>query len=123
MTTETKPRMTAAEATSFATYSPTNAIHVRASLACGCQPYLDVFTYRRWQAQGFQVQPLKGEGPLFQPKPEAPKLDHPLPRPATVYTDAEHREEEAWNKRDDAAQKYNEAHGYVTGIMASWKDA
>lgn len=23
---------------------------------CDCQPYVDWFTYRRWQAQGFQVQ-------------------------------------------------------------------
>lgn len=23
---------------------------------CSCQPYVDWFTYRRWQAQGFQVQ-------------------------------------------------------------------
>lgn len=51
-----RERMTPAQATSFNTYSVANAAHVKHSLACGCEPYRDVFTYRRWQAQGFQVQ-------------------------------------------------------------------
>ena len=52
----TTERMTAAQAMSFSTYSVANASHVKHSLACGCEPYVDVFTYNRWQAQGFQVQ-------------------------------------------------------------------
>ena len=33
-----------------------NMKRVYAALACGCEPYVDVFTYQRWQAQGMQVQ-------------------------------------------------------------------
>lgn len=49
-------RMSAQEAVRFERYSAVNAAIVSASLPCGCQPYQDVFTYRRWLAQGFQVQ-------------------------------------------------------------------
>lgn len=49
-------RMTATEATTFDTYSVANAARVKAALPCGCEPYRDVFTYRRWLAQGQQVQ-------------------------------------------------------------------
>ena len=52
----TREKMTPAQATTFGTYSVANAAHVKHNLACGCEPYRDVFTYRRWQAQGFQVQ-------------------------------------------------------------------
>ena len=45
-------KMTAAEAVTFERYSPTNAAIVSASLPCGCEPYQDVFTFRRWIAQG-----------------------------------------------------------------------
>lgn len=48
--------LTATQATSFNTYSVANASLVKHSLTCGCEPYLDVFTYNRWKAQGFQVQ-------------------------------------------------------------------
>ena len=34
-------------------------MEVAETKGCQCQPYIDWFTYRRWQAQGFQVQ--KGE--------------------------------------------------------------
>ena len=47
------------EARSFDRYSVSNAARVMAERGCGCEPYVDVFTYRRWLAQGFQVQ--KGE--------------------------------------------------------------
>src|SRR6266850_1687850 len=40
----------------FDRYSIANAVTVKQSLPCGCEPYVDVFTYRRWRAQGFQVQ-------------------------------------------------------------------
>lgn len=48
--------MTAIEATTFQTYSIANAAKVKGALSCGCAPYVDVFTYRRWLALGFQVQ-------------------------------------------------------------------
>ena len=51
-----QPTMTAAQATTFGAYSVSNAAQVKRSLACGCEPYRDVFTYNRWKAQGFQVQ-------------------------------------------------------------------
>ena len=54
-----KPKMTANEARSFNRYSAANAATVRVSLACGCQPYQDVFTFRRWIALGQVVR--KGE--------------------------------------------------------------
>lgn len=40
----------------FDRYSVANAVTVKQALPCGCEPYVDVFTYRRWKAQGFQVQ-------------------------------------------------------------------
>jgi len=40
----------------FDRYSIANAVTVKQSLPCGCEPYVDVFTYSRWKAQGFQVQ-------------------------------------------------------------------
>ena len=59
MTTETKqtkPAMTPTEAVAFDGYSVANALAVTSKLDCGCEPYVDVFTYRRWSAQGYQVQ-------------------------------------------------------------------
>lgn len=53
MTTGT---MTAQQATAFDRQSATNATILRRSLNCGCEPYVDVFTYNRWKAQGHQVQ-------------------------------------------------------------------
>ncbi len=35
----------------FDRYSIGNAVTLRQALSCGCEPYRDVFTYRRWQAQ------------------------------------------------------------------------
>ena len=56
MTRKTKaPQMTRAEAGHFDRFSVTNATTITHALECGCEPYQDVFTYRRWQAQGFQV--------------------------------------------------------------------
>ena len=54
--------MNAIEARTFARHSEVNARILSAAAAekgCTCQPYVDWFTYRRWKAQGFQVQ--KGE--------------------------------------------------------------
>ena len=49
------PAMTAEDARRFDRISPANAALVMASLSCECNPYRDVFTYRRWKAQGYQV--------------------------------------------------------------------
>ena len=48
-------RMSASEARSFERFSVANAVQVEEALECGCQAYRDVFTYKRWQAQGYQV--------------------------------------------------------------------
>ena len=59
MATETR-EMTAEEATEFRHFSVHNA--VEAQEACPeatCQAYVDIFTRRRWVAQGYQVR--KGE--------------------------------------------------------------
>jgi hypothetical protein len=56
------PPMTAEDAVQFGHFSMANALMAVADLtasgACkgGCVPYEDVFTYRRWAAQGMQVQ-------------------------------------------------------------------
>ena len=49
-------RMTPQEARTFDRYSVANAVLVETVLECGCKAYEDVFTYRRWKAQGYQVQ-------------------------------------------------------------------
>lgn len=54
--------LTSDKARSFDYFSRTNADVLTAAATqngCACQPYLDWFTYQRWQAQGFQVR--KGE--------------------------------------------------------------
>ena len=49
----------------FDRYSVSNAAAVKDTLSCGCKPYVDVFTYRRWKAQGFQVK--RGETAINLP--------------------------------------------------------
>ena len=51
-----KQKMTETEAKSFDGYSASNAMLIYAALECSCEPYRDVFTYPRWEAQGYQVQ-------------------------------------------------------------------
>ncbi len=55
MSSDTRP-ITPETARQFDRFSVANAVTVKKSLPCGCEPYVDVFTYRRWKAQGFQVQ-------------------------------------------------------------------
>ena len=62
---EHSPLMSADQARSFPTYSIANAVTVKEALPCGCEPYVDVFTYRRWKVQGFQVQ--RGEKAIRLP--------------------------------------------------------
>ena len=54
-----------ADAYSFERYSGQNAGIVREALLCNCQPYRDVFTFKRWLAQGYAVQ--KGQKALRLP--------------------------------------------------------
>ena len=58
-------KMSPAEARSFERVSVGNATLLLTLLECECQPYQDVFTYRRWKAQGFQVQ--KGQKAIKLP--------------------------------------------------------
>jgi antirestriction protein ArdC len=51
--------MTAEQAVSFRSFSVQNASTLLAEAekrGCACQPYADWFTYKRWLAQGQQVQ-------------------------------------------------------------------
>jgi len=53
----TQNEMTETEARTFtAGYSVANAAAVLAQSECKCEPYVDIFTFRRWKAQGMQVQ-------------------------------------------------------------------
>ncbi len=58
-------KLSPAQATHFQRYSSMNACTVQATLKCGCKPYQDVFTYVRWQAQGYQV--MRGEHSISIP--------------------------------------------------------
>src|SRR3990167_10480507 len=59
------PAMTAAEARSFGRFSIGNAAEVLRCRPCGCQPYEDVFTFKRWIALGYCVR--KGEKAIRLP--------------------------------------------------------
>ena len=57
MIAQTKPRtkrpaLTPAQAKSFDRWSASNATAVAVSLTCACEPYEDVFTFKRWIALG-----------------------------------------------------------------------
>lgn len=54
-----RPPMTAEEARAIPTFSAANAALIVMSLHCNCQPYQDVYTLARWNAQGYHVR--KGE--------------------------------------------------------------
>jgi len=58
MSTST-PTFTPETARRFDRYSVANAVMLKEALPCGCEPYIDVFTYRRRKAQGFQVQGVR----------------------------------------------------------------
>ena len=63
---EPAPPMSRTEATHFDRYSISNAVTVTTALECGCEPYVDVYTYRRWLAQGMQVS--KGQKAIRLPQ-------------------------------------------------------
>lgn len=52
-------KMTATQAVTFEHTSSVNAMIARAGKACNCQPYVDIFTFRRWNAQGYRI--IKGQ--------------------------------------------------------------
>jgi len=54
-----REKMTAEKAVTFNRYSLANAAIAIAERHCDCKPYVDIFTYVRWQALGYQVK--KGE--------------------------------------------------------------
>ena len=60
-----KEAMTPEQARSFQRRGRITPMIVRTTLTCGCQPYKDVFTLPRWNAQGFKVK--KGEKALRLP--------------------------------------------------------
>ncbi len=62
---EARPEFTSESAKQFDRFSVGNATLLLSVLNCGCQPYSDVFTYRRWKAQGMQVQ--KGQKAIKLP--------------------------------------------------------
>ena len=87
-----KPKMSVVEATTFEHESEYNNALVEEILSetrdCGCEPRVDVFTYQRWLALGFQVQ--RGEHgiklqtwvPVDKDNPDKSKL---IPRFTTVF--------------------------------------
>jgi antirestriction protein ArdC len=81
----TQQAFTAETAVTFERRSAANAeaLDVVASLkGCQCAPYVDWFTYRRWQAQGMQVQ--RGEKgtklPIFYDSDEKDKDGNEIKR-------------------------------------------
>ena len=64
MSTST-PTFNPQTARQFDRFSVAHAVTVKESLSCGCEPYVDVFTFNRWRAQGFQVQ--RGEKAIRLP--------------------------------------------------------
>lgn len=53
------PKMTAEDARTFDSFSRANYALLKAELTCGCEPYNDVFTLKRWNAQGYRI--VKGQ--------------------------------------------------------------
>lgn len=51
--------MTAVEARTFGSFSAMNAAAIMHASTCGCEPYVDTYTFGRWIAQGYAVR--KGE--------------------------------------------------------------
>ena len=98
MSTDT-PQMSAASALEFDHFSVHNA--VQAQLACpaaSCEAYRDIFTRRRWRAQGYLVR--KGEqGTAITTWILAPTRDEgdekPVRRPKRVFVFCRHQVERA----------------------------
>jgi antirestriction protein ArdC len=85
-------QMSSEEARSFNHFSVHNA--VQAQMACpegSCEAYRDIFTFRRWRAQGFVVR--KGENgttvttwiPQTQPTEDGEQIVKRRPKRAVVF--------------------------------------
>ena len=48
--------MTKDSATKFDRFSAFNYSLIKSSLKCNCEPYQDVFTFKRWNLQGYKIQ-------------------------------------------------------------------
>jgi len=60
-----RPQMSEAEAKQFSRISEANINLCLHHFDCGCSPYTDLYTYKRWKAQGYHVK--KGEHGLRLP--------------------------------------------------------
>lgn len=81
-----RERMTPEAARHFNGYSGGNAMLVRFSLKCACLPYEDVFTLKRWNAQGFKVR--KGEHSIEIPVVGTSEREVADPETGEVKTDS-----------------------------------
>jgi hypothetical protein len=73
----TAQQMTADEARDFGHFSVHNA--VQAQMACPegtCEAYSDIFTFRRWRAQGFVVRKGEKGTTVTTWIPQTPKTDN-----------------------------------------------
>jgi hypothetical protein len=73
----TAQQMTADEARDFGHFSVHNA--VQAQMACpegSCEAYSDIFTFRRWRAQGFVVRKGEKGTTVTTWIPQRPKTDN-----------------------------------------------
>jgi hypothetical protein len=43
----------------FDRFSPANYMLIKSQLTCTCEPYEDIFTLNRWNAQGYKI--IKGQ--------------------------------------------------------------
>jgi hypothetical protein len=89
--------MSAHEARTFPHFSVHNA--VQAQLACPegtCQAYQDIFTYRRWRAQGYAVRKgQKGTAVTTWITTQDPREEKPKSRPKRAVLFCRHQVERA----------------------------
>ncbi|MGR9527652.1 ArdC-like ssDNA-binding domain-containing protein (plasmid) [Priestia megaterium] len=52
-------KMSELEAKKFEGFSEINYEILKETLECDCEPYVDIFTFNRWKAQGYSV--MKGQ--------------------------------------------------------------
>lgn len=52
-------KMSELEAKKFEGFSEVNYEILKETLECDCEPYVDIFTFNRWKAQGYSV--MKGQ--------------------------------------------------------------
>lgn len=85
-----RPPMTPEQARTFNSVSLANAALIMHSLECDCSPYEDVFTLRRWNAQGFKVK--RGQHGIHIPVVyERQTVDPETGEETTAWADQRHR--------------------------------